>query len=107
MNAINDYAWTALNVNKTDFTEGIFTFNGCRIEIIKRQDPYKYKTSTGTIATMSARFWGTIIFPNGIEDVFIRERGGEIARRTGFNLKEERALYRLLGDRYVLPYLRD
>ena len=106
MENLTDHAWNSLRINKTDFFEGFYTFNGCKVEITKRQDPYRYKTGTGKPSTMSARFWGRIIFPNGIEEVFEEERGGEIARRTGFNITDERPLYKKLGDKYVLPYLR-
>ena len=55
---------------------------------------------------MSARYWGVIVFPNGTEKYFAEERGGAIARSTGFSVKTERALYKEQGDKYVLPYQR-
>ena len=55
---------------------------------------------------MSARYWGVIDFPNGTEKYFAEERGGAIARATGFAVKTEKALYKQLGDKYVLPYQR-
>lgn len=106
MNSMTDHAWTSLRINKTDFDEGSYIFNGCQVEISKRQDPYRYKTSSGRTSTMSARFWGRIVFPNGVIDLFNEERGGEIARRTGFALTEERKLFQILRDKYILPYLR-
>lgn len=106
MKNFTDHAWTSLRINKTDFFEGVYTFNGCQIIITKRQDPYRYETGTGKPSTMSARFWGKIVFPTGEEENFEEERGGEIARRTGFAIKEERTLYKNLGDKYILPYMR-
>ena len=40
MNNQNDLAWVALQTNKTEFIEGVHTFNGCTVTITKRQDPY-------------------------------------------------------------------
>ena len=40
------------------------------------------------------------------DSAFEEERGGEIARRTGFSLTDERPLFKKLGDKYILPYLR-
>ena len=106
MDNLIDHAWNSLRINKTDFFEGVYTFNGCKVVITKRQDPYRYETGTGKPSTMSARFWGKIVFPNGIEEPFEEERGGEIARRTGFSITDERSLFKKLGDKYILPYLR-
>ena len=41
-----------------------------------------------------------------IEGAFAEERGGAIARATGFSVKAERPLYKQQGDKYILPYLR-
>lgn len=106
MNNITDHAFTAMQINKTDFFEGVYTFNGCTVTITKRQDPYRYQTKSGRESTKSARFWGKIVFPNGREEIFEEERGGEIARMTGFSLTKERPLYFELGDKYILPYKR-
>ena len=106
MNNQNDLAWVALQTNKTEFTEGVHTFNGCTVTITKRQDPYGYVNGNGREATKSARYWGKFVFPNGVEKTFSEERGGAIARSTGFSVKTERALYKEQGDKYILPYLR-
>jgi hypothetical protein len=106
MNNKTDLAWCALQTGKTEFTEGVHLFNGCTVTISKRQEPYGYVNGNGRNATMSARYWGKLTFPNGIEQRFEEERGGAIARATGFSVKEERPLYKKLGDKYVLPYLR-
>ena len=101
-----DLAWVALQTGKTEFTEGVHLFNGCTVTISKRQEPYGYVNANGRNATKSARYWGKFIFPNGVEHCFNEERGGAVARATGFSVKEERALFKSLGDKYVLPYLR-
>ena len=106
MNNQNDLAWVALQTNKTEFLEGVHTFNGCTIKISKRQDPYRYTTRNKKVATMSARYWGTIVFPNGSELTFENARGGEIARSTGFSITEEKVLHKKQSDQYLLPYQR-
>lgn len=103
---LTDKAWEALRINKTDFTEGVHSFNGCTVTITKREDPYGYVTGTGRPSTMSSRYWGKVTLCNGKEWYFEDERGGEIARKTGFYLKKERSKYFAEGDAYVLPYLR-
>ena len=107
MNNQTDLAWVALQTVKTEFTEGVHLFNGCTVTISKRQEPYGYVNGNGRNATKSARYWGgKLVFPNGVEKTFAEERGGAIARSTGFSVKTERALYKEQGDKYVLPFLR-
>ena len=79
---------------------------GYTYHITKRQDPYGYVNGNGREATKSARYWGKFVFPNDVEKTFAEERGGAIARSTGFAVKTERALYKEQGDKYILPYLR-
>ena len=106
MNNQTDLAWVSLQTGKTEFTEGIHTFNGCEVTISKREDPYGFVNGNCRNCTMSARYWGVIVFPNGTEKYFAEERGGAIARSTGFSVKTERALYKEQGDKYILPYQR-
>ena len=106
MNNLTDLAWVSLQTGKTEFTEGVHTFNGCKVTILKREDPYGFVNGNCRNTTMSARYWGAIDFPNGTEKYFAEERGGAIARATGFAVKTEKALYKQLGDKYVLPYQR-
>ena len=106
MNNQTDLAWVALQIGKTEFTEGVHLFNGCTVIISKRQEPYGYINGNGRNATKSARYWGKLVFPNGIETSFAEERGGAVARATGFSVKVERPLYKEQGDKYILPYLR-
>lgn len=106
MNNQIDQAWVSLQTGKTEFSEGVHIFNGCTITITKRQEPYAYVNGNGRNATKSARYWGKLTFPNGMEKNIDEERGGAIARATGFSVKEERPLYKKLGDKYILPYVR-
>lgn len=106
MNNQTDMAWVALQTGKTEFSEGTHTFNGCTITITKRQEPYGYVNANGKNSTKSARYWGKITFPNGIEKKIDEERGGAVARATGFSVKNEKALYEKQGEKYLLPYQR-
>ena len=106
MENYTDQAYASLKNNKTEFFEGICTFNSCQVEITKRQDAYRYKTRSGRESTKCARFWGKVIFPTGDVETFSEARGGEVARMTGFLLTDERPLYFELGEKYVLPYKR-
>lgn len=101
-----DKAYESLQTRKTEFDIGVCTFNGCTITITEREEPYQYQTRTGTGATKCARYWGHITFPNGRREYFSKQRGGEIARSTGFAVTDERKLYKKLGDNYLLPYQR-
>ena len=106
MSNLTDLAWAALQSNKTEFTVGKNTFNGCTVKVTKRQEPYRYTTGSGRRSTMSARYWGKIIYPDGLENTFEEARGGEVARDTGFRLKDERPIFLEQGDNYLLPYMR-
>lgn len=106
MNNLADLAWVSLQTGKTEFTEGVHTLNGCKVTILKREDPYGFVNGNCRNTTRSARYWGVIVFPNGVEKYFAEERGGAIARATGFSVKLERPLYKDQGDKYILPYLR-
>lgn len=68
MNNLTDLAWVSLQTGKTEFTEGVHTFNGCKVTILKREDPYGFVNGNCRNTTMSARYWGVIDFPNGNEN---------------------------------------
>lgn len=107
MSTLTDKAWDSLRTGKTEFEVGVYTFNGCIVRITKRQEPHQYITRKGDEKTKSARYWGSIVFPNGIETQFSEERGGAVARSTGFAVKEEQDKYKQEGDNYALPYERN
>lgn len=106
MNNLTDQAWESLRNRETAFEVGTYIFNGCVITITDLTDPYRYVTKKGKQATKSARYWGTIQFPDGHKESFKKKRGGEIARETGFYVEDEQDKYELEGDAYLLPYLR-
>ena len=107
MSTLTDKAWESLQKGETEFEVGVCTFNGCNVKVIKRQEPYQYVTKTGTDATKSARYWGSVTFPNGVHTEFKNKRGGEVARVTGFAVTDEKKLWKKDPDNYVLPYERD
>lgn len=107
MDKFTDKAWESLKAGETEFEIGTYIFNGCKITITERDDPYGYTTRTGTHGTKSARYTGTLKRPNGKEKAFTNKRGGQIARDTGFFVLKEQDRYLKEGEAYVLPYLRE
>lgn len=103
---MTDKAWDSLKAGETEFEIGVYIFNGCKICITERDEPYGYTTITGTHGTKSARYTGTLQKPNGKEKAFANKRGGAIARDTGFFVKKEQERYLQEGEAYTLPYLR-
>ena len=49
---------------------------------------------------------GNIVFTDGTEKSFTKQRSGFVARLTGFYVETEKELYESQGESYVLPYLR-
>ena len=76
MSTLIDKAWDSLRTGKTEFEVGVYTFNGCLVRVIKRQEPYQYVNKSGIDKTKSARYWGSIEFPNGVKTDFKSQRGG-------------------------------
>ena len=107
MSTLTDKAWESLQNDETVFDVGVYTFNGCKVKVIKRQEPYQYVTKTGTPSTKSARYWGTLTFPNGVQTDFKNKRGGEVARATGFAVTNEKKRWEKDPDNYILPFERD
>ena len=106
MKNLTDKAWNSLREGETVFEVGTCIFNGCRITITDRTEPYRYVTRTGRTATKSARYWGVIHFPDGHEKCFNKKRGGEVARETVFFVEDEQGIYAKEGESYKLPYHR-
>ena len=103
---LTDKAWESLREGETVFEVGTCIFNGYEITITDLTEPYRYVTKTGRTATKSARYWGSIHFPDGREKIFNKKRAGEVARDTGFYVENEQDKYKQEGERYQLPYLR-
>ena len=107
MSTLTDKAWESLQNGETVFEVGVYTFNGCLVKVIKRQEPYQYVNKSGIAKTKSARYWGSIEFPNGVKTDFKSQRGGAVARATGFAVTDEKKLWEKDPDNYVLPYERN
>lgn len=73
------------------FEEGAtVVYLGCEIKVIRKQEPFKYVTNNGKQATKSARYWATVIYPDGKKEEFKSARGGAIARACGLFVRYER-----------------
>lgn len=107
MSTLTDKAWESLQNGETVFEIGVCTFNGCTVKVTQLKEPYSYVTRTGKPAIKSARYWGSVTFPGGIRTEFKNKRGGEVARATGFAVKDEKKLWEKDRDNYVLPYERN
>ena len=107
MSTLTDKAWESLQNGETVFEVGVYTFNGCLVKVIKRQEPYQYVNKSGIDKTKSARYWGSIEFPNGVKTDFKNQRGGAVARATVFAVTDEKKLWEKDRENYVLPYERE
>ena len=107
MSTLTDKAWESLQNGETVFEVGVYTFNGCIVKVSKLIPAHKYITRKGVEDTKSARYWGSIEFPNGVKTDFKNQRGGAVARATGFAVTEEKDLWKKDPDNYVLPYERE
>lgn len=101
-----DNAWNSLIEGKNKFRPGSCLFNGCTVTVTNIQEKYNYRDKNGKPRTKCARYWGSIVFPDGTEKSFTKQRSGYVARMTGFYVEKEKELYESQGDSYKLPYLR-
>ena len=60
-----DFTTAAIDKVKSQFEKGETIIFGCSINVTRKNEAYQYETQNGKIATMSARYWGTITFPDG------------------------------------------
>ena len=102
----NDAAWNSLIEGKNEFRPGTCLFNGCTVTVTNIQEKYNYRDKNGKPRTKCARYWGNIVFPDGTEKSFTKQRSGFVARLTGFYVEKGKELYESQGESYVLPYLR-
>ena len=79
-----DFTTEAIDKVKSQFEKGETIILGCTVNVIRKNEAYQYETQNGKIATMSARYWGTITFPAGTKKDFKKVKGGEISRACGF-----------------------
>lgn len=78
----------------------------CKIKITRKQEPFKYVTKNGTIATKSARYWAVVTYPDGTTETFSKARGGAIARACGLFVRYERNARDIQGDSYKVTNRR-
>lgn len=88
---------------RNTFRIGTTILFGCSVVIDRIDAPYKYVTENGKSATMSARYYGYIINPDGerIElNTHAKRRGGWIARYCGLWVSKEKQDMTNLGKDY-------
>lgn len=71
---------------------------GCTVCISRKNEAYQYETQNGKIATMSARYWATVTYPDGTQEDFKKVKGGVIARACGLWTRKERDDKNKQGD---------
>lgn len=97
-----DFTSEAINKVKSQFELGQTIILGCIVDVIRKNEAYQYETRNGKIATMSARYWGTITFPDGQKEDFKKVKGGEISRMCGFWSRKERDDRNKQGDLHMI-----
>ena len=85
-----DFTTNAIDKVKSQFELGETVILGCTVKVIRKNEAYQYETKNGKISTMSARYWGTIIFSDGTKKDFKKVKGGVISRACGFWSRKER-----------------
>ena len=96
------------NVRNT-FEIGEQSYLGCKVVINRIDAAYKYIQDNGKPATMSARYWGYIQYPDGIIEqlnTHAKRRGGWIARACGLWVTKERNARDKLGNYYEITNRR-
>lgn len=102
----NDFTTEAIDKVKSQFDLGETIILGCTINVIRKNEAYQYETQNGKIATMSARYWGTITFPDGTKEDFKKVKGGVISRACGFWSRKERDDRNKQGDLHEITNRR-
>lgn len=102
-----DFTTEAIDKVKSQFGLGETIILGCTVNVIRKNEAYQYETQNGKIATMSARYWGTITFPDGTKKDFKKVKGGEISRACGFWSRKERDDRNNQGDLYEITNRRN
>ena len=101
-----DFTTVAIDKVKSQFELGETIVFGCTIKVIRKNEAYQYETQNGKIATMSARYWGTITFPDGTKEDFKKVKGGVISRKCGLWTRKERDDRNKQGDLHEITNRR-
>ena len=101
-----DFTTEAIDKVKSQFEIGKTIIFGCSINVTRKNEAYQYETQNGKIATKSARYWGTITFPDGTTKDFKKARGGVISRACGFWSRKERDARDAQKDLYEITNRR-
>lgn len=95
----NDFTNVAIDKVKSQFDANEITIIlGCTVYIHRKNEAYQYETQNGKIATMSARYWATVTYPDGTQEDFKKVKGGVIARACGLWTRKERDDRNKQGD---------
>lgn len=86
----NDFTTVAIDKVKSQFEVGQEIILGCVIDVTRKQNAYQYIDKTGKMATMSARYWVTVTYPDGTKEDLKKVKGGVIARACGLWTRKER-----------------
>lgn len=101
-----DFTTVATDKVKSIFEIGETIIFGCTIKVTRKNEPVAYEDKTGKMAIRSARYWGTITFPDGTKKDFKNARGGAISRSCGFWSRKERDDRNKQGDLYEITNRR-
>ena len=101
-----DFTTKAIDKVKSQFELGETIILGCTVNVIRKNEAYQYETQNGKIATMSARYWGTITFPDGTKEDFKKAKGGVISRKCGLWTRKERDDRNKQGDLHEITNRR-
>ena len=101
-----DFTTEAIDKVKSQFEIGETVILGCQIKVTRKNEPCSYQDRNGNMAIKSARYWGTITFPDGTIKEFKRARGGAISRSCGFWSRKERDDRNKQGDLHEITNRR-
>ena len=101
-----DFTTEAIDKVKSQFELGETIVFGCTIKVIRKNEPYHYEDKNGNMAVKSARYWGTITFPDGTKKDFKSARGGAISRDCGLWTRKERDDRNKQGDLHEITNRR-
>lgn len=101
-----DFTTVAIDKVKSQFEKGETIILGCTVNVIRKNESYQYETQNGKIATMSARYWATVTYPDGTKETFSKVKGGVISRACGFWSRKERDDRNKQGDLHEITNRR-